>query len=209
MPLNVLCEFLWEEHSIKTIQIFFNCNLNLCWLCYAIPFFVFKENYTFRLPVLGKKTLLYVSLERWMKSESVERIHASQRSRSLQFFNRRPPSIFVFPKLNFLPCSSLLVCLDGCDDAKRQASDQCQPPRHIFTSVSTHAITAQSREQEPGLYFPGVSHVVVVHLLSLCECEGCSPLCQTHSSSTYPSVEHQWQDEWVCMRLGIGGVLLG
>lgn len=156
-----------------------------------------------------KKTLLYVSLERWMKSESVERIHASQRSRSLQFFNRRPPSIFVFPKLNFLPCSSLLVCLDGCDDAKRQASDQCQPPRHIFTSVSTHAITAQSREQEPGLYFPGVSHVVVVHLLSLCECEGCSPLCQTHSSSTYPSVEHQWQDEWVCMRLGIGGVLLG
>lgn len=54
-----------------------------------------------------------------------------------------------------------------------------------------------------------VSSIVAVHLLGLCECEGCSSLRHSYSSSTYPSVEPWWWDEWACMRLGAGGVLLG
>lgn len=54
-----------------------------------------------------------------------------------------------------------------------------------------------------------VSSIVAVHLLSLCKSEGCYSLRQSHSCSTYPSVEPQWYDEWARMRLCIDGVLVG
>lgn len=111
--------------------------------------------------------------------------------------------LFLFPtKLSalFSYFSSVWTCAMKQND--KQVTSASHPGRHTLLCP-------------PILLQPGVgsrnvaSPSVVVHLLSLCECEGCSLLRQTLSSSTYPSMEHQWQDEWACMRLGIGGVLLG
>lgn len=86
-----------------------------------------------------------------------------RKSRNYSYIHFVPNALLfaVYPSSSdktFCPCSSLPVFLDMCGGARRQASDQCSPPRQTFTRVSTNIITARSVQQERGLSLPCVHY---------------------------------------------------
>lgn len=144
----------------------------LCHFCNMICCFVLLENH------IQTTNVVYNPHVRDYEKLNLLRGYRQSITFFYYFIHVCSPSTFATYYWTTYPCSLFLVWLDICDKAESHTGSRSLPHPPILLQPGVGSRNMAS----PSL----VSSVVAVHLLNLCECEGCSPLRQSYFSSTYP-----------------------